>query len=276
MASTDERVKQIIVEQLGVSEEEVTPTAHFVDDLGADSLDQVELVMALEEAFGIEIPMKTRKKSPPSRTPSNTSRSTPPRNNPRQEPVPGAGTAENTGLEPTSRRHRCGTAVRMRHRHRRSLEEHRLRHERRRSITLFDASAHDARIAGEVRGFDPLNWVEKKEIKKMGRFIQFALAGADFAMKMSGLAVTPENSEQVGVYIASGIGGFDVIEREHTQADAGRAGKNLAVLHPRDDHQPGCGPYLHPLRRARAQLRHRYGLLRVRARHRRRLQDHPA
>jgi acyl carrier protein len=56
MASTEERVKQIIVEQLGVSEEEVTPTAHFVDDLGADSLDQVELVMALEEAFSLEIP----------------------------------------------------------------------------------------------------------------------------------------------------------------------------------------------------------------------------
>jgi 3-oxoacyl-[acyl-carrier-protein] synthase II len=92
-------------------------------------------------------------------------------------------------------------------------------------ITLFDASAHDARIAGEVRGFDPLNWVEKKEIKKMGRFIQFALAGADFAMKMSGLQVTPENSEQVGAYIASGIGGFDVIEREHTKLMQGGPGK---------------------------------------------------
>ncbi len=56
MASVEERVKQIIVEQLGVSEEEVTATASFVDDLGADSLDQVELVMAFEEAFGIEIP----------------------------------------------------------------------------------------------------------------------------------------------------------------------------------------------------------------------------
>lgn len=56
MASVEERVKQIIVEQLGVSEEEVTSTASFVDDLGADSLDQVELVMAFEEAFGIEIP----------------------------------------------------------------------------------------------------------------------------------------------------------------------------------------------------------------------------
>jgi len=56
MASTEERVKQIIVEQLGVDEAEVTPSASFVDDLGADSLDTVELVMAFEEAFEIEIP----------------------------------------------------------------------------------------------------------------------------------------------------------------------------------------------------------------------------
>jgi acyl carrier protein len=56
MASTEERVKQIIVEQLGVDEAEVTPNASFVDDLGADSLDTVELVMAFEEAFDIEIP----------------------------------------------------------------------------------------------------------------------------------------------------------------------------------------------------------------------------
>ena len=56
MASLDEKVKQIIVEQLGVDEAEVTPKAHFIDDLGADSLDIVELVMAMEEAFEIEIP----------------------------------------------------------------------------------------------------------------------------------------------------------------------------------------------------------------------------
>jgi acyl carrier protein len=56
MALLDEKVKQIIVEQLGVDEAEVTPTAHFIDDLGADSLDIVELVMAFEEAFEIEIP----------------------------------------------------------------------------------------------------------------------------------------------------------------------------------------------------------------------------
>ena len=56
MASVDEKVKQIIVDQLGVDEAEVTPTASFVDDLGADSLDTVELVMAFEEGFSIEIP----------------------------------------------------------------------------------------------------------------------------------------------------------------------------------------------------------------------------
>ena len=82
-------------------------------------------------------------------------------------------------------------------------------------ITQFDAGAFSCRIAGEVKGFDPSNYIEKKEIKKMGRFIQFAIAAAEFALKSSGLVVTPENAEMVGVYIGSGIGGFEVIEREH-------------------------------------------------------------
>ena len=82
-------------------------------------------------------------------------------------------------------------------------------------ITQFDASAFSCRIAGEVKGFDPARHIEKKEIKKMGRFIQFAIAAADCALSSSGLQVTPENAEQVGVYIGSGIGGFEVIEREH-------------------------------------------------------------
>ena len=82
-------------------------------------------------------------------------------------------------------------------------------------ITAFDAAAFSCRIAGEVKGFDPGNYIEKKEIKKMGRFIQFAIAAADFALKDSGLQVTPEIAEEVGVYIGSGIGGFEVIEREH-------------------------------------------------------------
>ena len=82
-------------------------------------------------------------------------------------------------------------------------------------ITQFDASAFSCRIAGEVKGFDPSAYIEKKEIKKMGRFIQFAIAAAEFALKDSGLAIAPEDAERVGVYIGSGIGGFEVIEREH-------------------------------------------------------------
>ena len=82
-------------------------------------------------------------------------------------------------------------------------------------ITHFDASAFACQIAAEVKNFDPLNFIDKKELKKMGRFIHLALAATDEAMKMSALQVTPENATRVGVHIGSGIGGFDVIEREH-------------------------------------------------------------
>ena len=81
--------------------------------------------------------------------------------------------------------------------------------------TLFDASRHSTHFAAEVKGFDPLNWVEKKDVKKMDRFIQFAVAAADFAVKDSGLTMGPENADRVGVYVGSGIGGFGTIEREH-------------------------------------------------------------
>ncbi|PYX74845.1 MAG: beta-ketoacyl-[acyl-carrier-protein] synthase II [Acidobacteria bacterium] len=83
-------------------------------------------------------------------------------------------------------------------------------------IAGFDASNFACQIAAEVKNFDPLKYMEKKEVKKMGRFIHFALAAADEAMQMSGLKVTAENDERVGVHIGSGIGGFDIIEREHT------------------------------------------------------------
>jgi len=83
-------------------------------------------------------------------------------------------------------------------------------------ITSFDTTQFACQIAAEVKNFDPLNFVEKKELKKMGRFIHLALAASTEAMNMSGLKVTPENAENVGVYIGSGIGGFDIIEREHT------------------------------------------------------------
>jgi len=83
-------------------------------------------------------------------------------------------------------------------------------------IAGFDSSNFACQIAAEVKNFDPLKYIEKKEVKKMGRFIHFALAAADEAMHMSGLKITPENDERVGVHIGSGIGGFDIIEREHT------------------------------------------------------------
>jgi 3-oxoacyl-[acyl-carrier-protein] synthase II len=84
-------------------------------------------------------------------------------------------------------------------------------------ITRFDASQYSARIAGEVQGFDPLQFVDKKDVKKMDVFIQFALAASQFAVDDARLEVTPEIADHVGVFIASGIGGFQTIEREHVE-----------------------------------------------------------
>ena len=83
-------------------------------------------------------------------------------------------------------------------------------------ITHFDASNFACQIAAEVKNFDPLQFVEKKELKKMGRFIHLCLAAAEEAMKNSGLQVSDDLSPRVGVHIGSGVGGFDVIEREHS------------------------------------------------------------
>src|SRR5436190_17408991 len=83
------------------------------------------------------------------------------------------------------------------------------------TITKFDATQFATRIAGEVRGFDPLQFIEKKDVKKMDVFIQYAIAASQFAMDDSGLQITPELAPNVGVFIASGIGGFTTIEREH-------------------------------------------------------------
>ena len=82
-------------------------------------------------------------------------------------------------------------------------------------ITQFDASQHSCQIAAEVKNFDPLQFIDKKEVKKMARFIHLAIAAADDAMKSSGLQITPESSVRVGVHIGSGIGGLDATEREY-------------------------------------------------------------
>ena len=82
-------------------------------------------------------------------------------------------------------------------------------------ITKFDATAFSTRFAAEVKGFDPLAFIDKKDVKKMDVFIQYAVAASQYAMDDSQLAITPEIAPRVGVFIASGIGGFTTIEREH-------------------------------------------------------------
>ncbi len=82
-------------------------------------------------------------------------------------------------------------------------------------ITKFDPTAFAAQIAAEVKAFDPLQFVDKKDVKKMDTFIHYAIAASQFAVSDAKLVITPENAARVGVFIASGIGGFGTIEREH-------------------------------------------------------------
>ncbi len=83
------------------------------------------------------------------------------------------------------------------------------------TISKFDAAQFATQIAGEVRGFNPLDFIEKRDVKKMDVFIQYAIAASQFAMDDAGFTVTPDIATRVGVFIASGIGGFTTIEREH-------------------------------------------------------------
>ena len=82
-------------------------------------------------------------------------------------------------------------------------------------ITLFDAGSLPCQIAGEVKGFASDDFIDRKDVKKTGRFIQFTLAAADSAIRDSRLQINSANADRVGVYVGSGIGGFEVIEREH-------------------------------------------------------------
>jgi len=84
-------------------------------------------------------------------------------------------------------------------------------------VSLFDASSIPCRIAGEVKGFDPRDFLDQKDVKKTARFIQFAIAASEFAIAPARLQMQKENAERVGVYVGSGIGGFEIIEREHSK-----------------------------------------------------------
>ena len=83
-------------------------------------------------------------------------------------------------------------------------------------ITRFDASKHDVKIAGEVKGFDPLQWLEKKEVRKMDLFIQYAIAAAQMAKDDAGLIVSDENRERIGVVVGTGMGGLPALEDSHS------------------------------------------------------------
>ncbi|HYR90175.1 MAG TPA: beta-ketoacyl-ACP synthase II [Terriglobia bacterium] len=84
-------------------------------------------------------------------------------------------------------------------------------------ISLFDATNYATTIAAEVKGFVPEDFLDRKDVKKTGRFIQFALAATDFAIQQANLKIAAENAGRVGVYVGSGIGAFEVMEREHTK-----------------------------------------------------------
>ncbi len=143
-------------------------------------------------------------------------------------------------------------------------------------ITFFDTTQFACQIAAEVKNFDPLKFVEKKELKKMGRFIHFALAAATEAVNMSGLKVTPENAENIGVYVGSGIGGFDVIEREHTALMEGGPRKISPFFIPASIVNLAAGQVSIRFGAKGPEPGQRHRLHHWRARHWRQLQDHSA
>src|SRR4051812_33878426 len=109
------------------------------------------------------------------------------------------------------------------------------------TITKFDTTQFATRIAGEVKHFDPLAYSEKKDVKKMDIFIQYAIAASQYAMDDSGLTITPELSRRVGVFIASGIGGVTTIQREHKALLEGGPRQNSPLFIP--------PPIIHPAAR---------------------------
>ena len=143
-------------------------------------------------------------------------------------------------------------------------------------ITAFGLEGHPVRFAAEVKDFDPHAFIDKKEARKMGRFIHFALAASGEAMAHAGLQVTPENAEMIGVHIGSGIGGFDIIEREHTNLMNGGPRKISPFFIPASIVNLAAGHVSIKYGAKGTERGNRNRMHHLSARHRRRLPHHPA
>src|SRR6202167_4631612 len=208
--AVEEKVKQIIVEQLQVDEAEVTPGASFQEDLGADSLDVVELVMQFEEDFDLEIPDEDAEKIKTVKDTIDDIEKNAQVGKKLFVQISRRGVSTCVGVV-------CGVGSTAPEVWRQLLAGA----SGMAPIQGFDTTGFPVTFAAEVKNFDPLNFVDKKEARKMGRFIHFAFAATHEAITQAGLKITPEIGDRVGVFIGSGIGGFDIIEREHSNMLAG-------------------------------------------------------
>ena len=141
-------------------------------------------------------------------------------------------------------------------------------------ITKFDPVRHATKIAGELKNFNPLAYVDKKELRRLDEFIVYALACADMAMKDSGLTIDEGNDERVGTIIGSGIGGVKTIEKEHTVLEQSGPRRVSPFTIPAVLPNLGRRTGFHPIQGQGTDQLHRHGLRRRHERHRRRLPLH--
>ena len=144
------------------------------------------------------------------------------------------------------------------------------------TITKFDASQFATKIAGEVRGFDPLQFIEKKDVKKMDVFIQYAIAASQFAMDDAHLTIEPEHRDARRRLHRLGYWRVHDHRARAQGAARRRTPEDFPFLHSVRHHQLGGGPGLHSLRRKRAQFGDLHRLFGLRSRDWRRLRDHSA